>query len=295
MSSSRLTASQLRALFNILVHHQTYAEVEYFKEPEAIDRYGYPFHVNFKNSGDSGDGSSSTPLLQLLLTRIILPVPGIRDLPPEFWNVKFRSIMLRLCEADLSESYDKATLGSRKQLATAASVIHEALTRGLLAGVSQGAGTNLKDHFDAQTASGLTNAYHASIHHLIYGDLVDDLFNRAIATNELEDHSPAVKVAVDYGIIHIATLLHYIFILSAEGPYLLKLLENVQSLIPYSVIGQTLRIGNAATMMNGLFRLILTKVSVGAVTNWLGLTQNAADGMNLLQRLVRPATLADVC
>lgn len=286
MSSPCLTVSQLRALFDILVHHQTYSEVEFFKEPEAIDRYGYPFTFNFKNKGDTGNGASSTPLLQLLLTRVILPVPGIRDLPPEFWNVKFRSIMLRLCEADLSESYDKATLGSRKRLATAASVIHEALTRGLLAGVSQGEGANLNDIPDSTTASGLTHAYNASIHHLIYGDLIDELFDRATTTRDLEDHSPTVKAAVDYGIIHIATLLHYIFVLTTEGPYLLKLLENVHNLIPYSVIGQTLRIGNAATMMNGLFRLILAKVSVGAVTNWLGLTQNAADGMNLLQRLV---------
>ncbi|RYP75557.1 hypothetical protein DL769_003803 [Monosporascus sp. CRB-8-3] len=124
------------------------------------------------------------------------------------------------------------------------------------------------------------------MYQLVYGDLVDDLFDYATKTDKLEDHSPAVRTAVDYAIIHIATLLHCIFSLSAEGPYLLKLLENANSLIPYSLLGQTLRIGNAASMMNGLFRLILAKVSVGAVTNWLGLTQNAADGMNLLQRII---------
>jgi len=77
---------------------------------------------------------------------------------------------------------------------------------------------------------------------------------------------------------------HHVFVLSPEGPYLLKLLENVHRLLPYSMIKQTLRIGNAATMLNGMVRLLLAKMGVGALSNWVGLTQNADDGMNLLQR-----------
>jgi hypothetical protein len=77
---------------------------------------------------------------------------------------------------------------------------------------------------------------------------------------------------------------HHVFVLSHEGPYLLKLLENVHRLLPYSMIKQTLRIGNAATMLNGMMRLLLAKMGVGALSNWVGLTQNADDGMNLLQR-----------
>ena len=50
------------------------------------------------------------------------------------------------------------------------------------------------------------------------------------------------------------------------------------------MIKQTLRIGNAATMLNGMVRLLLAKMGVGALSNWVGLTQNADDGMNLLQR-----------
>lgn len=79
-------------------------------------------------------------------------------------------------------------------------------------------------------------------------------------------------------------MIHYVFILSPEGPYLLKLLENVHKLLPYSMVKQTLRIGNAASMLNGMVRLLLAKMGVGALSNWVGLTQNADDGMNLLQR-----------
>jgi hypothetical protein len=78
--------------------------------------------------------------------------------------------------------------------------------------------------------------------------------------------------------------LHHVIVLSPEGPYLLKLLENVHRLLPYSMVKQTLSIGNAATMLNGMMRLLLAKMGVGAISNWVGLTQNADDGMNLLQR-----------
>jgi hypothetical protein len=84
----------------------------------------------------------------------------------------------------------------------------------------------------------------------------------------------------------LASFIHHIFILSPEGQYLLKLLENVHRLAPYLMIKQTLRVGNAATMVNGMMRLLLAKVGVGALSNWLGFTQNADDGMNLLQRII---------
>jgi hypothetical protein len=52
------------------------------------------------------------------------------------------------------------------------------------------------------------------------------------------------------------------------------------------MVKQTLRVGNAATMISGMMRLLLAKLSVTSITNWVGLTQNADDGMNLLQRII---------
>lgn len=52
------------------------------------------------------------------------------------------------------------------------------------------------------------------------------------------------------------------------------------------MIKQTLRVGNAATMINGMVKLVLTKLSVTAVTNWIGLTNNTNDGMNLMQQII---------
>ena len=74
--------------------------------------------------------------------------------------------------------------------------------------------------------------------------------------------------------------------MSPDGQYLVRLLENSHRLIPYMVVKQTLRVGNAATMINGMVRLILAKISVTAMTNWIGLTNNSNDGMNLLQQII---------
>ena len=83
----------------------------------------------------------------------------------------------------------------------------------------------------------------------------------------------------------IASFLHALLV-SPDGPYLLKLLENLHKLIPYVMIKQTLRVGNAATMINGMVRLLLAKIGVGSALNWIGITKDAEDGMNLLQRQV---------
>lgn len=64
---------------------------------------------------------------------------------------------------------------------------------------------------------------------------------------------------------------------------MLRLAEMVHKLIPYSAIRQVLRIGNVATMLSGLTRLLLAKMGMGSISNWIGLTRNADDGMNLLQ------------
>ncbi|KAK0744310.1 PX-associated-domain-containing protein [Apiosordaria backusii] len=284
-----LTSAQLHALFDILTHDETYAEVESFKHPATISGYGYPFAQ--RSSGDSTSTptyatDSSAPLLAGVLRSIVLSFPGVRDLPPEFWHVRFQGILEKLAEANLSESYDKGSLGTRKTLATAASSIHEAVSRGILGGISKGEKRDLDEKYDRSQARELERAWEDAVHELLYGDLIDELFRCAAERKSLEEHSSGVQAAVDYVIIHLATLLHHVFVLTPEGPYLLKLMENVHKLLPYSMVKQTLRIGNAATMINGMMRLLLAKVGVGAISNWVGLTQDADDGMNLLQRII---------
>ncbi|KUI70150.1 hypothetical protein VM1G_06514 [Cytospora mali] len=286
---STLSSTQLHALLDILSHNETYREAESFKYPQAIREYGYPFNYDeTKREPPSYKPESSSPLLQLLLTRCILTVPGVGDFPPDFWPSKFQGIMTGLADADLSESYDKGTLGTRKTLAALASVVHESITRGLLGGVAKGQGKIdlQKATYDTTQASELARAWDECVNELVNGDLADEIFDHFAKTDDFEAHSPAIKAAVDYAILHLAALLHHILVFSSEGQYLVKLIQNVHNLVPYSMVRQTLRIGNAATMLSGMMRLFLAKMSVGAVTNFLGWTKDADDGMNLMQRII---------
>ena len=81
----------------------------------------------------------------------------------------------------------------------------------------------------------------------------------------------------------IASFMHYALILSPKGQYLLKLVGNVNRLVPYVVIRQTLKIGNVATMISAMMKVVLAKMSVSTITNWIGLTSGEDQGMNLMQ------------
>ncbi|KAH0598093.1 hypothetical protein MHUMG1_04465 [Metarhizium humberi] len=326
--ATRLSPTQTRALFDILTHYETYAEISSFKTSAAITSYGFPFKKASEalntpfatapstprartpiswftssearkqsptNSTKSLDGDddqdvvSTSPILQLLLTRILLPLPGVSDIPRSFWSVRVQGIMSRLGEADLSESYDKGAMGTRKTLATGTSAVIEMLGRGMLGGVDKQESSMKDEEYDHTSADDLERAWGHVIQGLVYGDLVNQLFDHFVHSDDLESLSPTVEASARHNIFQftsIATLVHQIFILSPEGQYLLKLLENVHSLVPYALLKSTLRIGNAATMISGMIRILLAKLSVTSVTNWVGLTQNADDGMNLLQRII---------
>lgn len=339
-----LTPAQIRALFDILTHRETYSEIEGFKRPDAVTRYGYPFaretiipapassrsggtstpltttsrttsrptsrpasrapsrageaaavsagvgaiSLDEEGGGEDEDDKSSSPVLQTLFTRIVLTLPWLRDLPPDFWNTRVQGILARFAEAELSESYDKGSLGLRKTLATGSSALIEMAGRGILGRVKRAESNteNGEHEYDFGRAEDLERAWDDAIQGLVYGDLVESACAHMTKTDDLEAHSPTIKGAALYSVYHLATFLHHIFVISPEGQYLLQLLQNVHGLIPYKMVKQTLRIGNAATMINGMVRLMLAKLSIGGITNWFGLTTNADDGMNLLQRII---------
>ncbi|KAI8943726.1 hypothetical protein NX059_001705 [Plenodomus lindquistii] len=278
-SSAPLTAAQTHALFDILIHHQIYAEIEAFKYPTTIDQYGYPFRKE--------DGVQSTsPLLQVMLNKFALCNPAIRGFGESFWQDKIQTLVAKFAEAELSESYDKGAIGSRKALATAASSLAEYVARGMLGGYPVSKGQEAKQNYDTNKPEDVIQGFDDLMHGVIYGDLLDDMFDKVKATGKLEDHASVVQAAHEYILLNVASFLHHIFIMSPDGQYLVRLLENLHRLIPYMVIKQTLRVGNAATMINGMVRLILAKLSVTAMTNWIGLTNNTNDGMNLLQQIM---------
>ncbi|KAF1834588.1 hypothetical protein BDW02DRAFT_549907 [Decorospora gaudefroyi] len=280
MSTSKpLSAAQTHALFDILIHHQVYSEIEAFKYPSTIDQYGYPFR--------KADGVQSTsPLLQNMLNKFALCNPAIRRFGDEFWADKIRTLVARMAEAELSESYDKGAIGSRKALATAASSLAEYVARGMLGGYPVTPTRESTAEYDTNKPEDVIQGFNDLVHGSIYGDALDELYEKVKATPRLEDHASTLQAAHEYMLLNAASFLHHVFVMSPDGQYLVRLVENIHRLIPYTVVKQTLRVGNAATMINGMVRLVLAKLSVTAMTNWIGLTNNSNDGMNLLQQII---------
>ncbi|KAK6227351.1 hypothetical protein QIS74_00906 [Colletotrichum tabaci] len=291
-----LDAEQTKALFNILTHFETYHEIEDFKKPETVSNYGYPFaqtQTQPQTSSRAGASNgvtyapeSSAPLLQSLFTRFVLKLPGVSTLAPEFWNVQVQGILRNFAEADLSESYDKGALGIRKTLATASSTVIETVARGMIGGAPYSDPATRPATYNLESARDLAQAWDDAMHDLVYGDLCDDLLDHLAQTADFESHSPMTRAANEYIILHLASLAHQVLVISPEGQYLVKLMEQVHKMVPYNMVRQTLKVGNAATMIAGMMKIFLAKLSVGSVSNWFGITKDAADGMNLMQRII---------
>lgn len=192
MSSPQLTPSQTHALFDVLIHHQLYSEIEAFKYPTAIDQYGFPFR--------KADGVQTTsPLLQNMLNKFAMRLPGVNNIVLEFWQDKVRVLVAKLGEAELSESYDKGAIGARKALATAISSLLEYVSRGMLGGYPVPQKKEKEEReYDTGKPEDVLQAWDDGMKELIYGDLLDELFEKVAASDKLEDHSSLVQAAHEY-------------------------------------------------------------------------------------------------
>jgi hypothetical protein len=191
MSATTLSPPQTHALFDILIHHQLYTEIEAFKYPTAIAQYGYPF--------EKADGAQTkSPLLQSMLNKFVLRLPGIKNLSTGFWQDKIRALVAKLGEAELSESYDKGAIGSRKALATAISSVLEYVARGMLGGYPVRKGNEDQKEYDSNKPEDILQAWDDGMRQLIYGNLLDELFEKTAASDKLADHSSLVQAAHEY-------------------------------------------------------------------------------------------------
>ncbi|KAF1816052.1 hypothetical protein P152DRAFT_408592, partial [Eremomyces bilateralis CBS 781.70] len=279
MSDNELTPSELDALLDILVHNESYAEIERFKYSGAIKNYGPPFHID-------DDVIPSSPILQTLVSRFLLTLPGLRDVSEEFWKDRIHNLIEELGDAELSESYDKGSIGARRTLSTAIATLLEYPAKGVLHGLPKEKSLKDDKDYDATKADDLFDAFHTFLHQIVHGDMIDQLFEVVAHSDKVEDHSPLVQTAHEFLLVNLASFLHYITVLSPDGQFIMKILSWVHRLIPYTVVRQTLRIGNAATMIGAMVKLVLTKMSLGSITNWMGWSKGADEGMNLMQQIV---------
>lgn len=191
MASSTLSPQQLHALFDVLTHQQTYNEIQRFKYPTGIKNYGPPFD-------DAASHASSSPLLQTLLYRFILGFPGMKDLSPDFWEKRCQPLLEKLAEAELSESYDKGTIGSRRTLATAFSTLLEYPARGCLGGLQPAQDGSSERDYDISEPEDVLDAWDTFVQEIVHGDMIDQLFDTISKTDKLEEQSPLVQGAHEY-------------------------------------------------------------------------------------------------
>ncbi|KAJ9613955.1 hypothetical protein H2200_002091 [Cladophialophora chaetospira] len=272
-----LSSSRTASLFDILTHYDTYAQIREFRKPGSLANYGPPFTAHKSTPSDA-------PALQALVSRYLLKLPGLNNLPEKWWNVQCQEIIENLEKANLSESYDKGVIGSRKTLATAISALIEYPVRGTFAGFPE-----LKDHdgkYDLTKGEDLRRAFRDFLNDCVYGDVLDQMVEKTATTDNLEDHPQLTKAVHEFVLVNLASLMHYTLILSPKGQYLLKLVDNANKLVPYLVLRQTFKIGNVATMINAMVKVGLAKMSVASVTNWIGLTKEHDEGSNLMQTII---------
>lgn len=276
MATATLSHDQAYALLDILSHHEAYQELRDLRQETAIANTGPPF----KTSGSQNE----SPLLHSLLSDFILPLPGLREVSTDFYQVKCQEILEDFAKADLSESYEAGYIGVRKTLATATAAIVEAPARGYYGGyakheLSREKGTK----YDVENEEDVVAAFGDFLQRVVYEDLIDELFARTAETDKLEEHDLLVQGAHVFMVDILAAFLHYILIVSPEGQTILTMMKRANSLVPYVAIRQTLKVGNAATMINGVMKIFLTKMTINSVTTFFGITNASDAGWNLLQ------------
>lgn len=187
-----LTPAQSSALLDILTHYETYSEIRAFRKPGSLDHYGPPFTEEAKTQ-------STSPALQALVSKFLLDLPGLKDVPKEFWTVQVHTLIEDMERANLSESYDKGTVGSRRTLATAVSSLVEYPVRGTFGGFAEIDDPN--DDYDLQSAEDLARGFRNFVDQCVYGTVLDDLVKKAAETDKLEEHGKLIKAVHEFVLV----------------------------------------------------------------------------------------------
>ena len=192
MASPQLTSSQSQALFDILTHHEAYAEIRALRNPATIATFGAPLEPE--------NTTSSSPLVQTLLQRFLLVLPGLRDVSSEFWTRDVKGLATALDDANLSESYDKGSIGIRRTLSTAIAAMVEYVSRGTLGGYPKSS-VDRDRQYDLDNPDDVIAAWDDFLQQIIYGDLMDRMFKKAAETDKLSEHELVVQAGVKYALV----------------------------------------------------------------------------------------------
>lgn len=192
--TGELTSEQAHALLDILSHAEVYQEIRDFRSPTSLDHYGPPF------THEPGK-PSDFPALQALVSNFLLKLPGFRDVPEDFWINQCAPIVRDLEKAELSETYDKGLIGIRKTLSTAISALIEYPVRGCFAGFQEPNSDDDKRQYNTSDPEDLQRAFRDLMYRAVYGNVIDELFQKAAETDKLSEHSSLIQAAHEYVIV----------------------------------------------------------------------------------------------
>ncbi|KAL8645204.1 MAG: hypothetical protein Q9226_007404, partial [Calogaya cf. arnoldii] len=192
-NETSISAFSRASVWIVLFLNLTLTEIESLKNSRTIATFGPPLQPSRLEP-------ASTPLLRILLQSFINDLPGFRNVNPQFWTDSIYHLATALDDANLSESYDKGSVGIRRTLSTASASIIESVARGRLGGYPKQA---LKgdSKYDKANSDDIARAWDEFLQRIIYGDLLDKMFVKAAETDKLSDHEPVVQAAHQYALI----------------------------------------------------------------------------------------------
>jgi hypothetical protein len=191
VSSLSLQPEQLYALYNILTHHETYAEVQDFKYEDSVGNFGLPLTMT------TGGGPTPYPVLQMLAEKL-----WDRSILSDSLWANITAMLQRLAAANLSDSYDKGFMGLRKSAATAWSASLESVIRGMLSGKpSTGAEKPVFRAYNHSKASDVEQAWEDAVQGMLYGDLLDRIFGSVAASPDMNDIPTEARAALELVIV----------------------------------------------------------------------------------------------
>ncbi|TIB82059.1 hypothetical protein E3Q22_00401 [Wallemia mellicola] len=273
----KLTNQQLKSLFDILTHLQSFNEFTSTKIPGRVSSSGYPFKP-IENLEQP-----PSPALNYLFNQLALSLPGFNTISPELWQEGAQGLLERLAAQDLSDSFDKGLLGKRKILGQGIIVIAEFALRGVLGGLpKRKQSTYPKDarecHYDLENPIDVQNGWNDFLQGLVYKDYVRDVVNYVETTSNLEDLPLLYQAAHTFASATLASFLHYLFTRSPCAQSTVLLISRVHNLLPYSLVGVSTQVANAATMISGVLKIFLSRNPLGYV--------GIGNGNNLLQTII---------
>lgn len=195
--TSTLNPSQAHALFNFLTHTQTLAEMQALKVPGRVSNSGPPFDPSL---GPKVTGVPPLPILNFLLRRLALTLPGFQDVPSTIWSHNAQAVLEGLAAQDLSDSYDKGSISKRKILGFAVVIVAEYAIRGALGGIP-GRESHIKGSrtkWDAHKPEDVLAAWDELIYGFAYGNQMDELVEWASKTDDLNELPPMLQAAHQY-------------------------------------------------------------------------------------------------